>query len=71
MYFFPGGWKVSNIQEVLDTLCTSCQNIRGITLSGWQGLNGEQLKYIIVNLPRLSRLDLSSINVSNIKCISQ
>ncbi|PSN41596.1 hypothetical protein C0J52_17610 [Blattella germanica] len=57
-----GGWKFSGIQSVLETICKSCQDLRGLNMTGWKGLNADHLKYLLANCPHLARLDLSSIN---------
>jgi hypothetical protein len=51
------------IEPVLDVISKYCQDLRGLNLTGWKGLNSEHLKFLIANCPLLSRLDLSSINV--------
>ncbi|GFG38847.1 hypothetical protein Cfor_02154, partial [Coptotermes formosanus] len=57
-----GGWKFVQIEPVLDVISKYCQDLRGLNLTGWKGLNSEHLKFLIANCPLLSRLDLSSIN---------
>ncbi|PNF25407.1 F-box/LRR-repeat protein 6 [Cryptotermes secundus] len=57
-----GGWKFSPIEPVLDVISKCCQDLRGLNMTGWKGLNSEHLKFLIANCPLLSRLDLSSIN---------
>ncbi|KAJ9600889.1 hypothetical protein L9F63_000932, partial [Diploptera punctata] len=57
-----GGWKFSGIQSVLETICKSCQDLRGLNMTGWKGLNADHLKYLLANCSHLARLDLSSIN---------
>lgn len=58
-----GEWKVRDIQAVLEALCEHCSNLRGLNLSGWKGLNADNLKYLTTECKNLERLDLSSINV--------
>lgn len=53
-----------NIQLALEALSEHCPELRGITLSGWQGLNADHLKYLTTDFEKLERLDLSAINVS-------
>jgi hypothetical protein len=58
-----GGWKFTAIEPVLDVISKWCQDLRGLNMTGWKGLNSEHLKFLIAKCPLLSRLDLSSINV--------
>ncbi|KDR11795.1 F-box/LRR-repeat protein 6 [Zootermopsis nevadensis] len=57
-----GGWKFTPIEPVLDVISKCCQDLRGLNMTGWKGLNSEHLKFLIAKCPLLSRLDLSSIN---------
>ncbi|KAK5649768.1 hypothetical protein RI129_000797 [Pyrocoelia pectoralis] len=57
-----GEWKVHNIQLALEALSEHCPELRGLTLSGWKGLNADHLKYLTTEFALLERLDLSSIN---------
>lgn len=59
-----GEWKMRDIQFALETICVNCPELRGLNLSGWKGLNADNLKYVTTEFINLQRLDLSSINVS-------
>lgn len=59
-----GEWKVRDIQATLEEITHNCPHLRGLNLSGWKGLNADNLKYITTECANLQRLDLSSINVS-------
>ncbi|XP_030560165.1 F-box/LRR-repeat protein 6 [Drosophila novamexicana] len=56
-------WKISDINCFLAKLSTGCPNLTGITLSGWKGFTSDHLTYLVDNMQKLQRLDLSSINV--------
>lgn len=64
MFFFTGEWKVRDIQMALEALNDNCTELRGLNISGWKGLNADNIKYISSEFRKLERLDLSSINVS-------
>jgi F-box and leucine-rich repeat protein 6 len=55
-------WKVTNTLCVLIKLYENCPGLRAIALSGWRALSSDDLNYLAENFPKLSRLDLSSIN---------
>ncbi|XP_022900486.1 F-box/LRR-repeat protein 6 [Onthophagus taurus] len=57
-----GIWKVRNIQTALEYIVQNCTELRGLNLSGWKGLNADNLKYITTECENLERLDLSSVN---------
>ncbi|KAF7286700.1 F-box and leucine-rich repeat protein 6 [Rhynchophorus ferrugineus] len=57
-----GEWKVRDIQSVLEAICEHCPKLKGLNLSGWKGLNADNLKYLTNECKNLERLDLSSIN---------
>lgn len=59
-----GEWKVRDIQSALESICKNCPELRGLNLSGWKGLNADNIKYITTEFEKLQRLDLSWINVS-------
>ncbi|KAH8232985.1 hypothetical protein KR026_002506 [Drosophila bipectinata] len=56
-------WKISDINCFLAKLSSGCPNLMGITLSGWKGFTSDHLTYLVDNMKKLQRLDLSSINV--------
>lgn len=56
-------WKVTDISCILAKLSESCPNLTGITLNGWKGFTSDHLTFLVDNIPKLERLDLSSINV--------
>ncbi|XP_033156251.1 F-box/LRR-repeat protein 6 [Drosophila mauritiana] len=56
-------WKISDINCFLAKLSSGCPNLQGITLSGWKGFTSDHLTYLVDNMHKLQRLDLSSINV--------
>ena len=59
-----GGWKFDGIPTSLDKLASSCGELRGLSLTGWQGLSADNVKFLVTRCLKLQRLDLSSINVS-------
>ncbi|XP_034479586.1 F-box/LRR-repeat protein 6 [Drosophila innubila] len=56
-------WKITDINCFLVKLSNGCPNLTGITLSGWKGFTSDHLTYLVENMHKLQRLDLSSINV--------
>ncbi|KAH8372672.1 hypothetical protein KR009_002623 [Drosophila setifemur] len=56
-------WKISDINCFLNKLSSGCPNLKGITLSGWKGFTSDHLTYLVDNMQKLQRIDLSSINV--------
>ncbi|KAH8280434.1 hypothetical protein KR018_007316 [Drosophila ironensis] len=56
-------WKVSDINCFLAKLSSGCPNLMGITLSGWKGFTCDHLTYLVDNMKKLQRIDLSSVNV--------
>lgn len=59
-----GEWKVRDIQIALEAIAANCPDLGGLNLSGWNGLNAENLKFLTSGeeFERLERLDLSSVN---------
>ncbi|XP_066159229.1 F-box/LRR-repeat protein 6 [Euwallacea fornicatus] len=57
-----GEWKIRDIQAAIEAICEHCPKLRGLNLSGWKGLNADNLKYLTNECKKLERLDLSSIN---------
>lgn len=62
--YFTGEWKVRDIQLALEVLNRNCSELKGLNISGWKGLNADNIKYISSEFQNLERLDLSSINVN-------
>ncbi|BFG04550.1 F-box/LRR-repeat protein 6 [Drosophila madeirensis] len=58
-------WKISDVSIncFLIKLAAGCPNLTGITLSGWKGFTSDNLTYLVDNMKKLERLDLSSINL--------
>lgn len=56
------GWKVMNVQCVLDRLAENSPNLCGLILSGWKNLMSEHLIFIATEMKNLQRIDLSGIN---------
>ncbi|XP_065366665.1 F-box/LRR-repeat protein 6 [Calliphora vicina] len=56
-------WKVSDINCFLLKLSAGAPNLTSITLSGWKGFTYDHLAYLVENMKKLERLDLSSVNV--------
>lgn len=50
---------------ILSLIGTHCTDIESIGLAGWQGLHYEHIKSLLQDCPRLSKLDLSDVSVSN------
>lgn len=64
MELFLANWKVSDINCFLMKLAAGAPNLTSITLSGWKGFTCDHLTYLVKNMRKLERLDLSSVNVS-------
>lgn len=45
-------------------LTAGAPNLTSLTLSGWKGFTCDHLAYLVENMRKLERLDLSSVNVS-------
>lgn len=58
-----GGWQFTGIPAILDRISTSCLDLRGLSLTGWEGLSLENVRFIVTNFHKLERIDLSGINV--------
>ncbi|XP_023037777.1 F-box/LRR-repeat protein 6 [Drosophila willistoni] len=56
-------WKITDINCFLTKLSSGCPNLTGITLSGWKNFTSDHLAFLVDNMQKLQRLDLSSINV--------
>lgn len=56
-------WKIKNVDCVFEKLLDVAPNLEGISLGGWKELTSDQLLYLVEEFKKLSRLDLSSINV--------
>lgn len=57
-----GGWSFAGIPAVLDKMATTCSELQGLSLSGWQGLSSDHVRFIATACPHLERLDISAIN---------
>lgn len=56
-------WKIKNVDCVFEKLLEAAPTLEGIALGGWKELTSDQLLYLVEEFKKLSRLDLSSINV--------
>ncbi|XP_061399710.1 F-box/LRR-repeat protein 6-like [Musca vetustissima] len=56
-------FKVTDINCFLMKLADGAPNLTSITLSGWKGFSCDHLAYLVENMKKLERLDLSSVNV--------
>ncbi|XP_005176033.1 F-box/LRR-repeat protein 6 [Musca domestica] len=56
-------FKVTDISCFLMKLAAGAPNLTSITLSGWKGFSCDHLAYLVENMKKLERLDLSSVNV--------
>ncbi|XP_037949411.1 uncharacterized protein LOC119681830 [Teleopsis dalmanni] len=56
-------WKVTDINCFLHKLAAGCTNLTGITLAGWKGFTCDHLAFLVNNMKKLERIDLSSVNV--------
>lgn len=63
-YSFSANFKVTDINCFLMKLAAGAPNLTSITLSGWKGFSCDHLTYLVENMKKLERLDLSSVNVS-------
>ncbi|KAK3928099.1 F-box/LRR-repeat protein 6 [Frankliniella fusca] len=57
-----GGWKFSGIPALLDVIANNCVELRGLNLTGWQGLHIEHIMFLVTNCQNLQKLDLSGVN---------
>ncbi|CAH0385639.1 unnamed protein product [Bemisia tabaci] len=57
-----GGWKFNGIPAILDKITSSCTDLCGLSLQGWEGLSSEHLRFLLERCKKLQRLDLSGIN---------
>ncbi|XP_060877435.1 F-box/LRR-repeat protein 6 [Metopolophium dirhodum] len=60
-----GGWQFTGIPVILDKISTSCLDLRGLSLTGWEGLSLDNVRFIITNCHKLERIDLSGINAQH------
>jgi len=57
-------WKVSNMTAMLQLVVDCCgDKLEGLGLAGWGGLKSDHLELLAQRCPKLSRIDLTSINV--------
>ncbi|XP_013113955.2 uncharacterized protein LOC106091823 [Stomoxys calcitrans] len=56
-------FKVTDINCFLIKLVAGAPNLTSITLSGWKGFTCDHLAYLVDNMKKLERIDLSSVNV--------
>ncbi|XP_075226696.1 F-box and leucine-rich repeat protein 6 [Lycorma delicatula] len=57
-----GGWSFAGIPAILDKMASSCVELQGLSLSGWQGLSSDHVRFLATSCPHLQRLDISAIN---------
>ena len=50
--------------SVLEKIVKNCPELSGITLSGWENLNADHIKYLASNCRNLQRVNLSGVSVS-------
>lgn len=62
-----GGWQFTGIPAILDKISTSCLDLRGLSLTNWEGLSLDNVRFLITNCHKLERIDLSGINVRFVK----
>ena len=62
------GWKNSVSTSTLKILASVCPNIVSLGLASCFKLTNEDLKFIGENFPKLERLDLSNVSVSDAGC---
>ncbi|XP_061402510.1 F-box/LRR-repeat protein 6-like, partial [Musca vetustissima] len=55
-------FKITDINCFLMKLADGAPNLTSITLSGWKGFSCDHLAYLVENMKKLERLDLSSVN---------
>lgn len=67
----PAHWKVSDVTCVLAKIAYGCKNLKSLTLTGWKGFSSDNFKFISEEMPNLSSLDISAINVRNYKITLQ
>jgi len=60
---YLGGWQFTGIPAILDRISTSCLDLRGLSLTGWEGLSLDNVRFLVTNFQKLERIDLSGINV--------
>uniref|UniRef100_A0A1A9UZA4 Uncharacterized protein n=1 Tax=Glossina austeni TaxID=7395 RepID=A0A1A9UZA4_GLOAU len=56
-------WGSRLPEPVLFKLVKGAPNLKSITLAGWKGFTSDHLIFLVENMNKLERLDLSSINV--------
>ncbi|XP_059482091.1 F-box/LRR-repeat protein 6 isoform X2 [Neocloeon triangulifer] len=57
-------WKVSNMTAMLQFVVGCCgDKLEGLGLAGWGGLKSDHLELLAQRCPKLSRIDLTSINM--------
>lgn len=59
------GWKVRNVDCVLEAMLSSCPKLTGVSFAAWSRLTGEQLVHFVQEFKCLQRIDLSSSTVSS------
>ncbi|XP_050424255.1 F-box/LRR-repeat protein 6 [Adelges cooleyi] len=60
-----GGWQFTGIPAILDKISVSCLNLKGLSLTGWEGLTFENVRFLVTNFHNLERIDLSGINAQH------
>ncbi|XP_050548812.1 F-box/LRR-repeat protein 6 [Daktulosphaira vitifoliae] len=60
-----GGWQFTGIPVILDKISTSCLKLKSLSLTGWEGLTMDNVRFLVTNFHNLERIDLSGINAQH------